>query len=69
MRIKAAVEAQYVAAIESNTGSLRSSVETIEIDKATIHVATPDAFANPECALIDLHGGALVIEASIVNPF
>jgi epsilon-lactone hydrolase len=60
MRIKAAVEAQYVAAIESNTGTLRSSAETIEVDNATIHVATPQALAKPECALIDLHGGALV---------
>ncbi len=60
MRIKVAADGQYAAAVKKLAGSLRSSVETIAIDRAMIHVATPDAPARTDCAYIDLHGGALV---------
>ncbi len=60
MSIKAAVDAQYAAAVKGLAGTLRSSVETIQIDCATVHVATPEAPFRTDCAYIDLHGGALV---------
>jgi monoterpene epsilon-lactone hydrolase len=40
---------------------LRSSVETIRTDNATIHIATPDTTSKPGCAYLDFHGGALVV--------
>lgn len=61
MRMKAAADVQYAAAVKSFAGSLRSTVETIEIGNATIHVATPEAPIRADCAFIDLHGGALVL--------
>lgn len=60
MQIKAVVDAQYATSAENNAAALRSSVETIEVGDATIHVATPDTPASPGRAFIDLHGGALV---------
>lgn len=61
MRVKAAADAHYAAAIEQLGGHLRSSVETIRAGAADVHVATPEAVASGECAYIDLHGGALVL--------
>jgi acetyl esterase/lipase len=60
MSVKAAVDAQYAAAVAGLAGTLRSSVETIQVDDTTIHIATPDAPVRPDCAYLDLHGGALV---------
>ena len=60
MRLKAAVDAQYAAAAETKAVTSRSSVVTVEVGTTTIHVATPDAAAEPDCAYIDLHGGALI---------
>jgi monoterpene epsilon-lactone hydrolase len=60
MRIKAAVAAQYSAHAETLGATLRATVETRAVDDATIHVATPEAMANADHALMDLHGGALV---------
>lgn len=60
VRMKAAADAQYAAAVKSLAGSLRSNVETVEIGDAIIHVATPTAPFRAERAYIDLHGGALV---------
>lgn len=60
MRIKAAVAAQYSAHAETLSATLRATVETRAVDDATIHVATPEAMANADHALMDLHGGALV---------
>lgn len=61
MRVKAAADAHYAAAIEQLGGYLRSSVETIRAGDADIHVATPVDAVSGECAVIDLHGGALVM--------
>ncbi|AOL08258.1 MULTISPECIES: alpha/beta hydrolase [Burkholderia] len=61
MRVKAAADAHYAAAIEQLGGYLRSSVETIRAGAADVHVATPEAAASSECAYIELHGGALVL--------
>lgn len=60
MAVKAAADAQYAAASERLAGALRSSVETVVVGDATLYVATPDASPNPDCAILDLHGGALV---------
>lgn len=60
MAVKAAADGQYATAVKELAGSLRSQVETIRTGGATLHVATPEAVSNPECAYIDFHGGALV---------
>jgi acetyl esterase/lipase len=60
MKIKAAVDAQYAAAVKGLAGTLRSSVETVQAGDATIHVATPETLVKEDCAYLDLHGGALV---------
>ncbi|MBJ9594880.1 alpha/beta hydrolase [Burkholderia seminalis] len=61
MRVKAAADAYYTAAVGQLAGHLRSSVETIRAGDVDLHVATPEAAASDECAYIDLHGGALIV--------
>jgi len=64
-RMQAVVAQYYAAAQAGQLERLRASVETIQIDSATLHVATPvdtihaDAIST-HSAYIDLHGGALV---------
>jgi epsilon-lactone hydrolase len=58
--VQAAADTQYAAAVAALAGSLRASVETIALGETTVHVATPAEIARPECAYVDLHGGALV---------
>ncbi|NII55327.1 alpha/beta hydrolase [Luteibacter sp. SG786] len=60
MRMKAAVDGQYANALKGLAGRTHSTVETIAIDAATVHVATPAAQKMPDRAYIDFHGGALV---------
>jgi len=60
MMMKAAVDAHYAAAAKDLAGSLQSTVKTIVVEQATIHVATPHGAFHGRGALIDLHGGALV---------
>ncbi|WP_176045498.1 alpha/beta hydrolase [Burkholderia sp. BCC1644] len=61
MRVKAAADEHYAAAVEKLAGYLRSSVETIQAGHADVHVATPETTVSDECAYIDLHGGALIV--------
>ncbi len=58
--IQAAANAQYAASVKALAGSLHSSVETVEMGGATVHVASPASPVRSDCAYIDLHGGALV---------
>lgn len=58
--IKAMADAQYAAAVKRSHVGMRSDVETIKVDDASIQIATPEALTWPKCAYIDLHGGALV---------
>lgn len=60
VRIKAAVDAHYAAGIMDLAGSLRASVETVQLGDTVVHVATPDTATIAEEAYLDLHGGALV---------
>jgi len=60
MMMKAAVDAHYAAAAKDLAKSLQSTVGTIVVEQATIHVATPHGSFHERSALIDLHGGALV---------
>jgi acetyl esterase/lipase len=60
VNMKAAADAQYAAGMKELAGSLRSSIVTIQVDCATIHVATPEDAVSEHFAMIDLHGGALV---------
>lgn len=59
-RMKAAVDGKYADAVKGLAGQLRSTVETVRIGSATVHVATPETLSNADRAYIDLHGGALV---------
>ncbi|SEN15608.1 Acetyl esterase/lipase [Luteibacter sp. UNCMF331Sha3.1] len=59
-RMKVAVDAQYGAAAQARAGELTSTVETLALGDTLVHVATPAALARPDCAYLDLHGGALV---------
>ncbi|WP_322085640.1 alpha/beta hydrolase [Burkholderia sp. BCC1999] len=61
IRVKAAADEHYAAAVEKLAGYLRSSVETIRAGHADVHVATPETTVSEECAYIDLHGGALIV--------
>jgi monoterpene epsilon-lactone hydrolase len=61
MDIKAMADAHYAAAVEGLAGSLRSVAKTITVERATVHVATPDSAFDDAGAVIDLHGGALVV--------
>ncbi|MBB3911870.1 alpha/beta hydrolase [Sphingomonas desiccabilis] len=60
MKIKAAADGHYAQAVAQLAGTLRAGVETIRIGNATIHVATPETMAEPDCAYLDFHGGAFV---------
>jgi acetyl esterase/lipase len=60
LRMKGIVDGQYAAALASSVGGLRSSLETLQIDEATVHVAKPEGTFERSRAVIDLHGGALV---------
>ena len=44
----------------ARAGALRSSVETVEMGGAVVHVATPEGGGTPGRAFLELHGGALV---------
>jgi epsilon-lactone hydrolase len=59
-RIKAAVDAHYAAGIKGLAGSLRASVETVQLGDTVVHVATPETASIAVGAYLDLHGGALV---------
>jgi len=61
LRIKATADAHYAVAVKALAGRLRSTVETVEIGEAIMHVASPETPFRADCAYIDLHGGALVL--------
>ncbi|MFM0739218.1 alpha/beta hydrolase [Paraburkholderia xenovorans] len=60
MRFKAAADAQYGAAVAQLAGQLRAAVETVQIDDATVHIATPTSAVADDLIYVDLHGGGLV---------
>lgn len=59
--LKAVAEENYAARIAEAAGDLRSTIDTIIVEGAPIHVAIPADPRRPDCAYIDLHGGALVL--------
>ncbi|MBB3910920.1 alpha/beta hydrolase [Sphingomonas desiccabilis] len=61
MNLKATADARYAASLAERAGRPLSTVETIDVKGAVIHVAEPDNRAPAEAAYIDLHGGALVM--------
>ncbi|NII09486.1 alpha/beta hydrolase [Oleiagrimonas sp. C23AA] len=61
MAMKAAAEAHYAEAVKGLAGNLHSALETVAVEQATIHIATPQAPIDESAAVIDLHGGALVV--------
>jgi len=60
MNLKATVDAQYAAGIAHLAGELRSTVETVRIGGATVHVATPAEVKTDNAVYVDLHGGGFV---------
>nr|WP_315380366.1 alpha/beta hydrolase [uncultured Sphingomonas sp.] len=60
VRIKTAVDAHYAASIKGLVGTLRASVETVQVGDTVVHVATPETNMATGGAYLDLHGGALV---------
>ena len=61
MKVKAAADGHYAAAVKALAGTLRAAVETVQTDNVTIHIATPEAVLKSSCAYLDFHGGALVV--------
>lgn len=59
-RLKAAADAHYAAALAQRGDEPRSTVTTMTVGTATIHVAEPETPISPEYVYIDLHGGALI---------
>jgi acetyl esterase/lipase len=59
-RMQAAVANNYAASQEGEFESLLASIETLNVADTIVYVATPDYESNADCAIIDLHGGALV---------
>lgn len=60
VKVKAAVDQHYAAALAGMSATAKAGVETRQVGSATIHVATPTPPTSTRHALIDLHGGALV---------
>lgn len=60
-RVKAGANRSYDAMAEAMEPSLRASAETISLGDATVYLATPANPVKSDCAIIDLHGGALVV--------
>lgn len=61
MAMKAAADTQYAAAVKALAGALQSKAATVVVEGATVHIATPQEPFDARYALIDLHGGALVV--------
>jgi len=59
-RVKSAVNSAYSAALKKAAGNLHAEIESVMIGGTALHVATPPEFLRSDCAIIDLHGGALV---------
>jgi epsilon-lactone hydrolase len=60
MTMKAAADASYLVMLEGLAERPSATIETITIEQATVHVATPPGAFDEHRAVIDLHGGALV---------
>lgn len=60
IRLRAAVEAHYAAAMKGAAEAVRASVETIRVGCAAVHIATPEGATAANHAYLDLHGGALI---------
>ncbi|MGY5804413.1 alpha/beta hydrolase [Rhizobium sp. LEGMi12c] len=61
MKLKAFADVYYQAAAERLAAQVRASVQTVEIEGACVHIASPDGAFPEDYVYIDLHGGALVV--------
>lgn len=59
MALKKQVDGVYAAALAGAVARQRATVESSIMGGAVVHVATPVATEFPDCAYMDLHGGAL----------
>lgn len=60
MGMRVAADAHYAGAMKALAGSIHATVTTMQADRATVHVATPEAPFDESHAVMDLHGGAFV---------
>ena len=60
-QLQQAVNNQYEAIAEAMESSLQATAETLSIGDATVYLATPAVPVKGAGAVIDLHGGALVV--------
>ncbi|MDH0748832.1 alpha/beta hydrolase [Pseudomonas sp. GD03842] len=58
--LQRAIDAQYDARVDARATDLHSTVETVRIGPATVHIATPAASSSSPAAYLYLHGGALI---------
>ncbi|WP_213714899.1 alpha/beta hydrolase [Cedecea lapagei] len=57
-QIQATSAAWYAEAMKSRSASGEPDPQTLQIEQATVHIATPGALASEYHVLVDLHGGA-----------
>lgn len=57
--LKKQVDGAYAAALAGAVARQRATVETINMGGSVVHMAMPEATGFPDCAYMDLHGGAL----------
>lgn len=58
---KMTVDRQYEARADALESSLQATAETLTLGEATVYLARPVEPVKSDCAVIDLHGGALVV--------
>ncbi len=58
---KIAADQQNEARADALEPSLQATAETLKLGEATVYLARPAEPAKSDCAVMDLHGGALVV--------
>jgi monoterpene epsilon-lactone hydrolase len=59
-RAAAQTDARIMQMFSGRTSGLKSTIETIEMGGAVVHVATPPGLERDDRAYLDIHGGGLV---------
>ena len=70
-RRRAAIEQQVVPMFAGLTANLKVSTETLSLGGVTVYDSTPEGLAEDlrDCALLEIHGGALVAMAALLGVF
>ncbi|WP_425623870.1 alpha/beta hydrolase [Agrobacterium radiobacter] len=59
-QMQIAADRYYAETLPEAVKETKGNLETLHFGKTTVHVATPENIRLRDCALVDLHGGALV---------